>query len=119
MCDHTTITKGKHYIDADDRLVKVLALSDKFGPKARIEFAGESKWVRRDTLRVIEDENARIFDCDGCNGSGVYYGAGIVLNGVFKGYSGPCYRCEGNGKQSLRDRLRNRSYDRNYRRLSA
>lgn len=35
--------------------------------------------------------------CDRCNGTGTYIGAGIVENGVFKGYKGVCYRCKGTG----------------------
>lgn len=37
----------------------------------------------------------RIEDCGRCNGTGVYRGAGYVENGVFKGYTGVCFRCKG------------------------
>jgi len=53
--------------------------------------------------------------CDGCNGSGTYYGRGSVVNGKFVGFSGVCYRCAGKGHQSDADVKRNRSYDRNRR----
>lgn len=36
--------------------------------------------------------------CGRCGGSGIYRGAGVVENGVFKGYQGTCYRCKGKGK---------------------
>lgn len=35
--------------------------------------------------------------CGRCGGSGIYYGAGYIENGVFKGYRGTCYRCKGKG----------------------
>jgi len=49
--------------------------------------------------------------CDGCNGSGTYYGAGSVVNGKFVGHSGTCYRCRGKGSQTPADLRRNRYYD--------
>jgi DnaJ-class molecular chaperone len=52
------------------------------------------------------------FECDGCNGSGVYYGAGSVVNGQFVGFKGKCYRCGGKGHQTKSDQARNRTYDR-------
>ena len=55
-------------------------------------------------------------DCE-CNGSGVYYGRGVVENGVFKGFSGPCYRCNGKGFQTEADRKRNAYYDNHVRRF--
>lgn len=51
------------------------------------------------------------FDCDGCNGSGVYYGAGRVENGKFIGFTGKCFRCGGKGHQTSADVKRNRYYD--------
>lgn len=55
--------------------------------------------------------------CDGCNGSGIYYGRGYVENGVFKGFTGTCFRCGGKGRQTKSDVARNRTYDR-HRRIS-
>ena len=54
-------------------------------------------------------------DCDGCNGSGTYYGRGAVVNGKFVGFSGVCYRCRGKGHQTEADRKRNTYYDRHRR----
>lgn len=54
-------------------------------------------------------------ECDGCNGSGVFYGAGAVVNGKFVGYTGTCYRCGGKGHQTESDRKRNWGYDQNRR----
>jgi hypothetical protein len=54
-------------------------------------------------------------ECDGCNGSGVYYGRGAVVNGKFVGFTGTCYRCGGKGHQTKSDVKRNRAYDRNRR----
>jgi DnaJ-class molecular chaperone len=55
--------------------------------------------------------------CDGCNGSGVYYGRGAVVNGKFVGFSGPCFRCNGKGHQTPKDTKRNRYYDNHVRRF--
>ena len=55
--------------------------------------------------------------CDGCNGSGTYYGRGAVVNGKFVGYSGTCYRCQGKGHQTPKDRKRNWYYDNHVRRV--
>jgi hypothetical protein len=55
--------------------------------------------------------------CDGCNGSGIYYGAGAVVNGHFVGFSGECYRCRGKGSQTPADVKRNRYYDNHVRRF--
>ena len=57
--------------------------------------------------------------CDGCNGSGIYYGRGAVVNGVFKGFTGTCYRCGGKGRQTAKDVKRNRYYDNHVRRFTA
>lgn len=54
-------------------------------------------------------------ECYACHGSGKWYGAGHVENGVFKGKTGPCYRCESKGYQVDSDRRRNWSYDNHYR----
>lgn len=57
-------------------------------------------------------------ECDGCNGSGIYYGAGSVVNGHFVGFKGTCYRCQGKGWQNEKDIKRNAYYDNNVRRFS-
>lgn len=56
-------------------------------------------------------------ECDGCNGSGIYYGAGAVVNGKFVGFTGTCYRCGGKGHQVEKDRKRNAYYDNHVRRF--
>jgi hypothetical protein len=56
-------------------------------------------------------------ECDGCNGSGTYYGAGSVVNGHFVGFKGTCFRCGGKGHQTAADVRRNRYYDTKVRRL--
>jgi len=49
-------------------------------------------------------------NCWKCGGKGIFYGRGIVENGVFKGYSGPCFACNGKGKQTNGDVLRCATY---------
>jgi len=58
-------------------------------------------------------------DCDGCNGSGVYYGAGSIVNGQFVGFTGKCFRCGGKGSQTPADVKRNTYYDNHVRRYDA
>lgn len=50
--------------------------------------------------------------CAKCGGSGIYYFGGAVVNGVFKGKSGPCHSCGGTGEQSRSDIARNNAYNR-------
>lgn len=71
------------------------------------------------TWAPIKDAPADSHACDGCRGDGVYYGAGAVVNGVFKGFTGRCFRCGGKGYQTDKDVKRNRYYDAHCRRLHA
>jgi len=57
-------------------------------------------------------------ECDGCSGDGVYYGRGSVVNGVFQGFTGTCYRCGGKGAQTPADVKRNTYYDNRVRRIA-
>ena len=59
-----------------------------------------------------------VFPCS-CGGSGLFYGRGVVENGVFRGTVGTCFRCSGKGWQSRADRRRNDYYDNHVRRISA
>lgn len=76
----------------------------------------ESQWAR--TL-TPEAKRRGLQGCDGCNGSGIYYGRGYVENGVFKGFTGKCFRCNGKGFQTREDSRRNYGYDNFYRRVWA
>jgi DnaJ-class molecular chaperone len=55
--------------------------------------------------------------CPKCNGSGVYYGRGVVENGVFKGHTGKCYTCRGTGQQTFSDYKRCETYWNRYARI--
>jgi transketolase N-terminal domain/subunit len=55
--------------------------------------------------------------CGGCGGHGLYFSGGAVVNGVYTGKTGDCYRCSGKGYQTDADRKRNRYYDRHVRRV--
>ena len=48
--------------------------------------------------------------CWKCNGSGLYYFGGPTVNGVYQGKTGPCFQCEGTGKEGDNDRTRCWSY---------
>jgi hypothetical protein len=52
--------------------------------------------------------------CNDCGGSGVYCW-GAIINRVPQ-HSGPCFRCQGKGRQGQADYQRNRHYD-NHRRI--
>ena len=67
---------------------------------------------------AIEADSKPDETCHDCGGSGRYYGHGAVVNGVFKGFTGPCYRCQGTGVQTDADRKRNWGYDNFHRRIS-
>lgn len=66
--------------------------------------------------RVERMAQADRHECE-CGGSGVYYGAGYVENGVFKGFTGTCFRCGGKGYQTAADQKRNAYYDDHVRRI--
>ena len=68
---------------------------------------GREAWWKTDKVTVIVSGNEQ---CWKCGGSGVFYGGGIVENGVYKGYSGECYGCAGKGQQNNADRVRNHYY---------
>lgn len=65
----------------------------------------------------VEAARAAKVPCWSCSGKGIYYGKGYVENGVFKGFTGPCYRCGGRCKQGQDDFTRNWGYDSFHRRV--
>jgi hypothetical protein len=68
---------------------------------------GKEVWKQTDSITVVINGDEQ---CWKCGGSGMFYGGGIVENGVYKGYSGKCYGCQGRGKQNNADRVRNHYY---------
>lgn len=64
-------------------------------------------------FHLLIPKEQELSECDGCNGNGIYYGRGSVVNGVFKGFTNTCFRCGGKGKQNESDRKRNYGYDQN------
>lgn len=70
-------------------------------------------WDARSYLELAKagaPTDAPAYGCN-CNGSGIFYSGGAVVNGVYTGTTGPCYRCAGKGWQSEADRKRNAYYD--------
>jgi len=63
-----------------------------------------------DEKKKIKEIPEGCIECT-CGGSGLYFGKGYVLNGVFQGYVGTCYRCGGKGYQTKADVKRNNYYD--------
>ena len=60
-------------------------------------FRGDDDTYAVDTaylVKVVTEE-----DCWTCGGRGIWYGRGYVENNVFKGQTGPCFRCRGKGRQ--------------------
>jgi len=76
-----------------------------------MDFAPSYVYGPAPTWEPIKDVPEGNVPCDGCNGSGVFYGAGAVVNGHFVGFKGVCYRCGGKGSQTKSDVARNRVYD--------
>lgn len=66
---------------------------------------------------VVNDNDVLYPVCYQCDGSGIFYMGGPTVNGVYKGKSGPCFRCGGKGHNTVADEKRNTYYDRNIRRI--
>ena len=87
---------GKHGI--------VLALT-KDGERCKVYVYGPDAEVWRPIEGMIVVE-AGLMTCHKCLGSGLYYFGGAVVNGSYTGQTGPCYACQGKGKQTDDDRVR-------------
>lgn len=98
----------------------VKAHADKYGEALLVEFYTDEKvWIPlARTEVVVVEKTAKLIECFECSGRGLFYMGGGTVNGVFTGKTGPCFRCNGTGKQSYKDMLRNRYYDNHVRRLS-
>ena len=58
----------------------------------------------------LSQPNAKPGTCRKCNGSGVY-AWGACVNGKIT-HSGPCFSCQGTGRQDVRQIKRNETYNR-------
>lgn len=56
--------------------------------------------------------NATPGKCAKCRGSGEYRWAGAMVNGTWRGKSGPCHACRGTGRQEAADIKRNEAFNR-------
>ena len=56
-------------------------------------------------------------ECYQCGGTGLFHMGGATVNGVYKGKTGPCFRCEGKGHVTAADEKRNTYYDNHVRRI--
>jgi hypothetical protein len=101
-------------LQAEQEMVDVIVEQEQgFSPAAALnESDTASQWAE---VKAVPEGNV---PCDGCRGDGVYYGAGSVVNGVFKGFTGQCFRCSGKGSQTPDDVRRNTYYDNRVRRFS-
>lgn len=74
-------------------------------------FARENKAVRlqRGRHHYNKKDHQTLDKCDACRGGGIYYW-GAIVNGV-PTHSGPCFRCQAKGIQTVEDRKRNYYYD--------
>lgn len=102
MCQHCDMLKA-----AEDDLASARA-----SHPHTLDYIGETvkanAWIAR-----AEEYLDRVERCKCDCSHGVFYGHGYVLNGVFKGYTGTCFRCGGKGYQNNGDRRRNWGYDNN------
>ena len=102
--DKGNIVKSNTH-DADGMILAIT----KDGKRAKVKVFGRDDivWRPLDSMTVIVDG---FETCWKCQGSGVFQGGGMVLNGRFTGYTGECYACGGKGKQDNADRIRNHYY---------
>jgi hypothetical protein len=86
----------------------VLALT-KDGKRAKVKVFGHDAevWRKLDSMTVLVSGDEQ---CWKCQGSGLFYMGGGMLNGKFTGKTGECYGCQGKGTQNNDDRLRNHYY---------
>jgi hypothetical protein len=90
----------------------VIALT-KDGKRAKLHLYGEDAEIWRSvedfTIKVAGGEK-----CWKCDGSGLYYFGGAVVNGVYTGRTGPCFACQGDGVATDADRIRCHFYFRDH-----
>lgn len=79
---------------------------------------GKCEQIIRNARAELDATVYRSFPCLDCGSTGTRHLAGSVVNGVFVGSSGVCYRCSGQGRQTMDDVRRNTYYDMHYRRIS-
>jgi hypothetical protein len=77
--------------------------------RARLHVLGTDRDIWRDVNAFTVTVNG-LERCWKCGGSGLFYMGGAVVNGRYTGQTGPCFACEGKGKQDDTDRLRNHYY---------
>ena len=95
----------------------VLAIT-RDGKRAKLHVYGADADVWKD-VDSFDITTAGLEDCFKCNGSGLFYSGGMILNGVYTGRTGNCYACGGKGKCDDADRIRNHFYYRDHFRISA
>ena len=108
---------GCYAVHGENQLLDVVECdehaAESFAPAA-VHSTADAASTRAEVKDVPEGNVA----CDGCRGDGVYYGAGSVVNGVFVGFTGRCYRCGGKGSQTPADVKRCAYYDNRIRRFN-
>lgn len=87
--------------------------------KTRLEATAALDSHIRNSTADKPSESKPDTECDGCGGSGIWYGRGYMENGVFRGPTGKCFRCDGKGHQTEADRKRNQNYDNYIRKIEA
>lgn len=102
----TTFEKGNVVVNKrySDSHALVLACT-KDGERVKLHVFGRDEPVWH-PVKWYDIEEAGACTCWKCSGSGLYYFGGMVLNGVYQGKTGPCFACEGKGKQTNEDRIR-------------
>jgi len=75
---------------------------------------GGLSWAKVEGRHVLKDgagaaHVCKARTCEKCRGTGTY-GWGAVVNGKIS-HSGPCFRCNGTGRETARDFRRNLAYD--------
>jgi hypothetical protein len=99
------ITKGNIVRSKNHDSAGIVLALTKDGKRAKVYVYGPDAEVWR-PVASFTVETAGTQECWKCQGSGIYYISGATVNGVFQGSTGPCFGCEGDGKQTDADRLR-------------
>ena len=101
-----SISKGNVVVNSKyNSTALVLALTND-GKRAKLHRYGSDNEPVWHPVTWYEIATAGDVTCWKCNGSGLYYFGGMVLNGVYQGKTGPCFQCEGTGMEGDADRTR-------------
>jgi hypothetical protein len=104
-----SVSKGNIVVSNEHGTEALVLALTKDGKRAKLHVFGHEGDIWRPLNGFTVSVNG-LEKCWKCQGSGLYYFGGPTVNGVYQGKTGPCFACEGKGKQHDGDRLRNHGY---------